>query len=179
MEIEESDDSGSEFKISEEEPMDEEDEEIMLDAAVRASLQEVTANGASSSSGRPSGASPAAMLRAAAAERRLARQTVVDVDDYQMDSEVEVSEVNGSSSDEEPLSAVAKRKGKSPSKVRAKTKVVTVAEMKKRQRETRRTSLKQRRADKAEERALVKKLGRRLTHVSACFGIFVNFVILI
>ncbi|KAF9480838.1 hypothetical protein BDN70DRAFT_877162 [Pholiota conissans] len=167
-EIEESDDSGSEFKISDDEPMNEEDEEIMLDAAVRISLQETTANGASSSTGR-SGPSPAAMLRAAAAERRLAHKNAVDVDDYQMASEASASEDDEGSSDEEPLQAVVtKGKGKAKAKAKApaksKPKTMTVAEMKRARREERKIALEGRRANKAEERELVKKLGRRLTH---------------
>ncbi|KAF8966406.1 SNF2 family N-terminal domain-containing protein [Flammula alnicola] len=141
----------------------------MLDAAVRISLQTASANGASSSSRiRITGPSPAAMLRAAAAERRLSRKNqTIDVDDYQ-----EFDSDDLDSSDEEPLANSAKgkdRQGSKPMKKKvplseASKGIMTVAQMRKAQREARSEFLSARNANKKEERRLIKKLGRKLTH---------------
>ncbi|KJA21693.1 hypothetical protein HYPSUDRAFT_41836 [Hypholoma sublateritium FD-334 SS-4] len=169
LEIEESDDSGSEFQASEEESMNEEDEEIMLDAAVRESLQTADADVASSSSNRITGPSREAQLRAAAAERRLTRKNkAIDVDDHEeayMDSDA----LDIDSSDEEPLMSPTRGKGKASPKTKSVSiarppKVMTVAEMKRARKEARLASIAGRKANKKEEIALIKKLGRRLTH---------------
>ena len=171
-EIEESEDSGSEFEIDEEQ--DKEDQEIMLDAAVRLSLQTASPNGAGSSSKRAAGPNPAAILRAAAAERRLA-MTHRAANDAEFNSDdldgIEIDE-DGSSSDEEALS---KGKGKATAKPTKKIvpmsttseNSMTISEMRQSQRAARKAFLSARRANKKEERALITKLGRRLTHV--CF----------
>lgn len=178
QEIEESDDSGSEFQVSDEEYMDEEDEEIMLDAAVRESLQTVEPNGAgSSSSNSINGPSAAARLRAAAAERRLARKNkTIDVDDYE-EAQSSGCELNAfSSSDEEPLinSFRSKGQGEAMSQTTSPPKIMTVADLKRARREARQASRMGRNANKKEERALMKKLGRKLTHVSNLFGCHEN-----
>ncbi|CAK5264719.1 unnamed protein product [Mycena citricolor] len=151
-EIEESEDSGSEFIVSDIESVGnalqsegdadenpDEDDEIMLDAAIRISLQ--ANNTASSSSSRLISANPAAILRAAAAEARLTRsqQGVSDVVD---DSAMDVDE---------------KRKGKKKATARSSPKRMTLKEMRAARRISKRENL-------AEERALRKELGRRLTH---------------
>lgn len=148
--------------------MNEEDEAIMLDAAVRESLQTADTGVASSSSNRINGPSREAQLRAAAAERRLKRRNkAIDVDDYAESDALDASD----SSDEEPL--MNSSQGKSKTSPKGKTvsavgppKVMTVAEMKRARRERRQASLAGRNANKIEEKALMKKLGRRLTHVS-------------
>ena len=152
---------------------DEENEELMLDAAVRMSLQTTRTNGASTSSGRVAGPSPAAMRAAAAAERRLARQRKdIDVDDEQegleyqgSDSEASEDDFEGESSEDEPLTStkIAPAKGgKIPAAVKRS---MTVSEMNRARKEQRKLDLSARRANKKDERELMAKLGRRLTHV--------------
>ncbi|KAF9551556.1 hypothetical protein CPC08DRAFT_647581 [Agrocybe pediades] len=119
----------------------------------------IETNGAGPSSGiRANGPSEAALRSAAAAERRLARlgkNTVVEdvIDSDRSDTE---------SSDEEPLS-----KGKSVKKVTITSstkKPMTMAEMRQVNRQRRQAAAAERRARKQEERAMIRKLGRRLTH---------------
>ncbi|KAJ3505689.1 hypothetical protein NLJ89_g7288 [Agrocybe chaxingu] len=156
MDVDESDLSGSEF-----EPDDsEQDEEIMLDAAVRLSLQTLSQNGASSSSNRINGADTAAVLRAAAAERRLARNSKFDVDDF---VDYDTEDLDASSSEDEPLS---KGKGKAkPAKVSSSVKKsMTISKLNRARRQERRAFSAARKENKKEERALVLKLGRSLTH---------------
>lgn len=202
-----SDDSGSEFQISDddelvEDSQDDDDittdtklrsfaealeeegidaDEVMMDAVVQESLELARSArlgdsaGAGGSSSQPA-RTAAAALRAAAAERRLARlqdgtPDVIDVDAY--DSELDPISVSSDlSSEDEPL----KRKGKT--KAKAKTKAKTKAKGKaKAKGSTKSTGNKatwaekrreQQRLDKerkAEEKALRKKLGRKLTLV--------------
>jgi len=168
--MQESDDSGSEFQASED---DVEEEEIMVDAAVLMSLQTMSANGAGTS-GCVTGPSPAATLRAAAAERRLAHgiQMVDDSIALTNSGALDVSDddpASDTSSDAEPLlQGKLKPSAKSRKKLSAvKKRTMTDAE----KRKAERTSyLSSRRANKAKERDLIRKLGRRLTHVSTGFS---------
>ncbi|KIM45770.1 hypothetical protein M413DRAFT_440809 [Hebeloma cylindrosporum] len=165
LKIEESDDSGSEFQASEDEA---EDEEIMVDAAVLMSLQTMSANGASTSA-RVAGPSPAATLRAAAAERRLARRNqMIEIDDsIAFDNAVlDVSDddpASDTSSDEEPLQKGKLKPSAKPTKKLSAAKKGTMTDG-----ETRKAGrtayLSSRRANKAKERGLIRKLGRKLTH---------------
>jgi len=154
-EIDESEDSGSEFHHSENEEYDSEDEEIMVDAAVRMSLQTISKDGAGPSSGKKIGPGTEAMIRAVAAERRLARQGNSDDEDF------DIGDLD--SSDEEPLA-----KGKLVKKFDTDTapKSMTMSELKQQQRERRKATAFARMFIKKEERELVKRLGRRLTYVS-------------
>ncbi|KAI0676710.1 SNF2 family N-terminal domain-containing protein [Trametes maxima] len=178
-ELIESDDSGSDFSPEDgdsdfEDDLDEDDEEVMVDAAVRQSLQTAREDqeraaglisaGAGSSKPCPP-ANKAASLRAAAAERRLAREQHSEVIDYE--SEALLSE---SESEDEPLS---KGKGKSQGEGQGKSKqaaklrqskVMTVSEMRKALREERRQARSQRNGTAAEEAAMRKNLGRKLTY---------------
>jgi len=162
----ESDASGSEFQeSSQDEAQDEEDEEVMLDAAVRLSLQTDTANGASSSRGSRN-LSQAAMKAAEAAERRIrnsARQTVKEDSDLDLDASAPSDE--GSESDA-PL--ISKARGKSRVSIRQTpaAKAMTISEMQRRSREAKKNRSKGDPELIAEEKAMKKKLGRRLTHVS-------------
>ncbi|KAF5320985.1 hypothetical protein D9619_001153 [Psilocybe cf. subviscida] len=162
LEIDESDDSGSEFNMSEEEPQDQEDEEFMLDTAVRLSLNETSLSQAGPSS-RVAGPSAASLLRAAAAERRLSRkdkaESVSDDEEEAVDSD---DLDDDSSSDDEPLSKKAKGKGKKS--LSSSKKVMTLAGMKEHDREKKKAVREARNANKAEERLLAQKLGRKLTH---------------
>lgn len=171
MKIEESDDSGSEFQASEDE---EEDEEIMVDAAVLMSLQTVSANGVGTS-GCVAGPSPAAILRAVATERRLARRNqMVEVGDsitfknsgaLDIDDDDPASDI---SSGEEPLLKGKLKSSAKPTKQISAMKKRTLTDAEKRKVE-RTAYLSSRRANKAKERDLIRKLGRRLTHVSTGF----------
>lgn len=153
---------------------DSEDEEIMVDAAVRLSLQAVTQNNASTSSSRTHGPSAAAMLRAATAEKRIARNqraltraiTAAHADDesekgenaWASESESARSS-SGSESDEEPLAKKTQRK------VTVEKSGTEFPSLKKVRLDNRNKSLEIRRELKKEERALMVKLGRRLTYV--------------
>ncbi|CDO74187.1 Glycosyltransferase Family 2 protein [Trametes cinnabarina] len=171
-EILESDDSGSDFNPEEEsvsdleDDLDEDDEEVMVDAAVRESLQTarqdaehaagLSSAGAGSSKARPP-TNKAAALRAAAAERRLARASEVDVIDLTSDFEALSSE---SDSEEEPLS-----KGKEKQAAKAKAaKSMTLTELRKARREERKEARLRRNATATEEAKLREELGRRLTY---------------
>jgi DNA repair protein RAD16 len=200
--LEESDDSGSEFVASEEEeediapdenrreddplpifrkhessPMqkidDVTDEDIMVNAAIEMSLQTARPPHASSSSNKLISSNPAAVLRAAAAERRLTRaQKNLDVDDFEMAADSD--DVSASDSEEEPL--IKKGKGKSKAistnkkavaiRDTSSTKAMTMLELRKMRREERRRTTAERKKNKMEELSLMKKLGRRLTYVS-------------
>jgi DNA repair protein RAD16 len=158
---------------------DESDDEIMLDAAIQESLQtarlDIAAhNGTSSSSRQAMSSNPAASLRAAAAERRLAHSNqAIDVDDFE-DTEFSLDSDVLSSSDEPQLKT--KGKGKSAT-VRDTTsiKFMSISERRKLNREQRRLATASRKANKKEELAMVKLLGRRLTYVHfMCFAFSVN-----
>jgi hypothetical protein len=196
--IEESDDSGSEFEISEGTddemhnesepsaprtrksrkalPTSESDndaeieEEAMLDVAIRMSLRtaglDSIASGAGPSS-RPMGSPNRAA--AAAAERRLARVKGTVYNGQDSDGLSFRSEPEATSSDEEPLNSTlkAKAKGKKLATIRntSMPKSMTMAELGMKKKQDRRHALAEKRANKAEEAALRKALGRRLTHV--------------
>lgn len=160
---------------------DDEAESAMLAAAIQMSMEKAQvdkANAVSSSSAgtsAPKTRSTAAALRAAAAEKRLtARLQDMDAENLEnLDSfaNPEESEMV-SSSDSEPL---ARRKGKGKAKaskrkaakVRSTTqrsRVKTVAQMKSEERAQKRaTSAKS--LNRVEEKKLIAKLGRKLTHV--------------
>ncbi|KAI0366201.1 hypothetical protein BV20DRAFT_972087 [Pilatotrama ljubarskyi] len=173
-EILESDDSGSEFDPEGDaadtdllDEFDEDDEEVMLDAAVRQSLQTareeddratgLTSAGAGSSKSRPP-TNKAAALRAAAAERRLGRaQEEIDDVEFATESEAVPSETE---SEEEPLS---KAKGKQAAKPR-QSKTMTLTELRKLRKEERKQARLRRNATAVEEAQMRKELGRRLTY---------------
>ncbi|KAI0662868.1 SNF2 family N-terminal domain-containing protein [Cubamyces menziesii] len=174
-ELLESDDSGSEFDPNDDgaqsdfgDDLDTDDEELMVGAAVQQSLQSaredqertagLTSAGAGSSKARPSPTKAAAALRAAAAERRLARSSQPEVIDLVSDSE-EVS--FASESEEEPLS---KAKGKQAAKPRTKTKTMTLKELRELRKEERRQARARRNGTASEEAAMRKQLGRKLTY---------------
>ncbi len=178
--LDESDTSGSEFVASDDESAfegsggpgnedhsaadsDSEDEEaLMLQLAVRNSLNANSEDAGESSS---ASMSPAA-LRAAAAERRLTRANrSIDVDD----SAMEILGDLFSESDDEPLSRRGKVKGKGKGKAKASAdppKVMTFAELRKLRREAKNKNLEETKATRMEEKAMRKRLGRRLTYVS-------------
>lgn len=174
--IEESDDSGSEFMESEEEkaeePDSEEDEALMLSVAVQSSLETARRNAPSSSSARVTSVNPAAILRAAAAERRLALANAaveIDVNDYPMTDDDPMS---GSDADVPLFKPVKGKKAnkKKQAEVRdtSKPKHMTMAQLRKQKREARQRAKLEQNQYKAEENALKKKLGRKLTNVSSC-----------
>lgn len=178
MKIQESDDSGSEFQASEDEA---EDDEIMVDAAVLMSLQTMSANGAGTS-GCAAGPSPAAILRAAAAERRLTRRNqMVEIDDsiaFMSSGALDVCSdgpANDASSDEEPLLKGKLKSSAKSTKQLSAMKKTTMTDAGKRK-AGRTAYLSSRRANKAKERELIRKLGRRLTHVSTGFPIPSKYV---
>lgn len=145
---EESDDSGSEFIVSEE------DEAIMLDAAVRMSLQvsrREFQNGASSSFAQNIEPSPEVSRRAAAAEREIAR--IYDVSD---------SEESFDDSSDDNVGRRRKAKGKAKSKSKIDVKTVRAAKGRGLSPEAEHL---ERQALKMEERTMSRKLGRKLTHV--------------
>ncbi|KAK0242216.1 SNF2 family N-terminal domain-containing protein [Armillaria nabsnona] len=176
--LDESDTSGSEFVASDDESAfegsggpgnedhsaadsDSEDEEaLMLQLAVRNSLNANREDARESSS---ASMSPAA-LRAAAAERRLTRANrSIDVDDWAMEFLGDLS----SESDDEPLSQRGKGKGKGKAKAKASAdppKVMTFAELRKLRREAKNKNLEETKATRMEEKAMRKRLGRRLTY---------------
>lgn len=181
--LDESDTSGSEFVASDDESAfegsggpgnedhsaadsDSEDEDaLMLQLAVRNSLNANREDAGESSS---ASMSPAALLAAAAAERRLTRANrSIDVDDSAMEFLGDLS----SESDDEPLSRRGKAKGKGKGKAKAKAsvdppKVMTFAELRKLRREAKNKNLEETKATRMEEKAMRKRLGRRLTYVS-------------
>ncbi|KAI0637648.1 SNF2 family N-terminal domain-containing protein [Trametes polyzona] len=168
----ESDDSGSEFDPEGDavdsdalDELDDEDEDVMVDAAVQQSLRTareerdraagLASAGAGSSKPRAS-TNKAAALRAAAAERRLAQNHDVEVIELLTESEAP----SESESEDEPLS---KSKGKQVAKSKP-SKTMTLTEMRKANREERRQARLNRSATAKEERALREELGRRLTY---------------
>lgn len=177
----ESDDSGSEFDPNEHnhanfpDDLDENDEEVMLEAAVEQSLRTAredqeraagltSAGTGSSKSKSRAPTSNAAALRAAAAERRLATQQGKINPSEESEMEL-LSDIDGKESEEEPLS---KGKGKQVAKAKgaARAKVMTFQELKKLSKEERKMQRLRRRGMKKEEAELCMKLGRKLTHVS-------------
>ena len=143
----------------------------MLDTAVRLSLQSAATNGASTSSGYTSRLNAAAVLRATAAERRLARNrkasslSIEDVfegeteEDEEVNSSESDSRMSSSESDEEPLAKKAKTTKKS--KAFSTKAVTTPADLF----QYKRQALNIRRELRREEKELMYKLGRRLTNV--------------
>ncbi|TFK64894.1 hypothetical protein BDN72DRAFT_774028 [Pluteus cervinus] len=147
----------------------------MLSAAVEVSLQAArfTPGTASSSKTRLPIANPAAVAKAAAVERRLTRgrKMAVDEDDGYPGSEMDVDiPSSDSESEEEPITtkkgkAKAKPKGKGKGSAKASTgQVMTLAQVRVQRREELKLTRAERRANKAEERALVRQLGRSLTY---------------
>ncbi|KAF8716380.1 hypothetical protein AX14_012368 [Amanita brunnescens Koide BX004] len=157
----ESDDSGSEFVVSDK------DEELMLDAAVRMSLQTSCSeaqNGASSSAVHNIEPPPDVMRRAAAAERRVARNHAANLDSdvFRMivDSDPESSFSDGSSND----NVVRRRRnGKKKAKSKSKIDVKTVRAAMGRGLSPM-SELQERKALKSEQMAMSRQLGRKLTH---------------
>jgi DNA repair protein RAD16 len=155
-------DSGSEFQLEEQ---DEEDEKMMLATAVRLSLQTAAQiNEAGPSSGCVSGLSPAVRRRAVAAERRLAARRSRAFGHSTGDELEDLSDV---SSEEYPLQSqtkrvVATKKAALKSSDKSDKSYANFMTV---QKGKHTASLSARRANKKEERALMQKLRRRLTHV--------------
>lgn len=155
----------------------ENDDEIMLDAAIRESLQTArldnpSCNGAGSSSRASASSNPAAALRAAAAERRLARANQTrDIDDCGVLELNTLGSDAQSSSDEELLSkAKGKGKAKMPKKLATvydttSNKFMSISQRRKLNREQRKLAAASRRGNRKEELAMMKLLGRKLTYV--------------
>lgn len=153
----------------------------MLDAAIRMSF-ETSRNVASSSATQLISPNPAAVLRAAAAERRLNRANKdIDVDDHAM-VEDDSDGWSGSESDE-PLSRKGKGKGKgAATKGRkgvtvhdtSRKKHMTLAQLRRAKKDERRQFNAARKELKAEERTLRRELGRPLTYVSLIIGYFIT-----
>ncbi|KAK7061245.1 ATP-dependent helicase rhp16 [Favolaschia claudopus] len=171
VEIDESDDSGSEFVDSDsedelssdayDEMEEEEDYDLMLQAATLESLQ--GPNVASSSSSRISG-NPEALKRARAAEARLAaaRRGASDVID---DSQMDIDDSDLSSMPDTDAEAPATGKGKKKVTVRSTPKKsMTMSQMREQKRKDRQAKRLERRENRVEEQALRKKLGRKLTY---------------
>ena len=152
-------------------------DEIMMDIVVQESLdlarsaQVGDTAGAGSSKSRPA-RTPAAALRAAAAERRLSRaqdsvSEVIDVDAYESDPLDILSDL---SSEDEPLKGKGKAKAKGKAMAKAKGSAKTTSNKKtswaERKREQKRLDTER----KAEEKILRKKLGRKLTQVYLILG---------
>lgn len=148
-------------------------EALMLKAALQISKR-TAALEASGNAGPSTGTlevdSPAA-LRAAAAERRLAKSKALE-GGYMLPSDEGEFDDEDASSEDEPL-AKGKTKGKGKAKAKAKAKAsapkkkanqMTLAELKKQRREERKLRRLERRGDKAEEVELRRTLGRRLTY---------------
>ncbi|KAF7307768.1 ATP-dependent helicase rhp16 [Mycena kentingensis (nom. inval.)] len=205
-EFEESDDSGSEFIASDDnEPVqnfadsddendDGDDDAVMLDAAIHMSLQARTGL-ASSSSNKLVSPNPQAVLRARAAEARLAaakkgKADIVDDSAMLVDSDDDVplrkrrgknakntkpsknsdldfdDELSAITSDEGEV-FVPEGKGKGKAKtatIKARAKTMTVSEMRRQKKEERLARRLAARENIVEERALRKKLGRKLTY---------------
>lgn len=153
------------------------DEALMLNAAIHMSLQTARLDVSSSAGAGPSSSSlvsskSGSVLRAAAAERRLARAKQ-GIDEANFDEVVLPTESEALSSDSEE-EALWKGKGKAKTKAAKKaviydtssTKIMSMPEMRKMRREERKRLLADRRQNKKEESALAKKLGRKLTIVS-------------
>jgi DNA repair protein RAD16 len=167
--LEESDDSGSEFRISADE-IDfaaADDEDLMVDMAIRDSLQTARLDNAetfeaSSSKARVS-SNPAAALRAAAAEARLICTVLpADADDaavFQSETEPILS------SEEESLSNNRRRKAVKVYDTTSK-KSSSIVDMRMAKRKMRQLAVAERRANKMEEAEMMRKLGRKLTMVN-------------
>lgn len=191
-EIEESEDSGSEFEADSDSEDDipapryrktlqkhefpspeldyddEADEELMVDDAIQMSLQTARLDGSSTGGAGPSSRPKISASRAAAAaaERRLARSKK-GANDLDFDTAAFETESEAQSSESEPLFE-SKGKGKKQStKIRDTSAAtsMTITELRKKRKEDRRRALEARQANKTEERALAKKLGRKLTWV--------------
>jgi DNA repair protein RAD16 len=174
--IDESDDSGSEFKVD----SDADDEEIMVDAAIRSSLQTASERIAGPLSRKAGGPSAASMLRAVAAERRLARMNA-EVE-FEFETPWHSLSDESVSSEEEPLAASPKGKGKvvsiptkkvSPLSDNSK-RTMTMSELRAARKKARSAFWSARRANKKGERALITKLGRKLTHASPLLQLIFN-----
>ena len=137
---------------------------MMLDTAVRLSLQAASQKGgAGPSSGRLSEPSPAVRRRAVAAERRLAARHCKTSDTEGLD---DLSD----SSFEEPLlskanTVVTSRATKTVARRVNDTKNMSYNDYAAAQKRKRKGFLSARRAGKEEEKALMQKLRRKLTHV--------------
>lgn len=191
--IDDSEGSGSEFQL-EDSAQDEEDEEVMLDAAVRLSLRTHSRiNEAGPSSGgvsEPSPAvSPAVRRRAVAAERRLAArrrnkfgeppaEELEDLSDLssgeyplmnhvKMVATQESEDQSDFSSKEYPLRSQVKMAAtKKVAPIRGSDMSnMSYVDYMAAQKSNRKAVVSARRANKGEERALMQRLGRRLTHV--------------
>ncbi|KAG5341020.1 hypothetical protein C0989_012224 [Termitomyces sp. Mn162] len=189
-EIDESEGSGSEYVVSEEEDentfvaSDSDEEAVMLAAATEMSLQTARSYGVSgSSSSSRNSTNKVAALAAAAAERRMNRANKdLDVDDYVSGDDEEFDE-SGSDSDV-PLSSKGKGKGKGKVKGKGKgkgpakkgkkadpapwptvpRKHMTLAQLRAEKREQRHKANAWKKEIKAEEQKLMRELGRRLTY---------------
>ncbi|KAF7297296.1 ATP-dependent helicase rhp16 [Mycena indigotica] len=198
-ELFESEDSGSEFIGSDDDDpiqaVDEDDEEdidddtVMIDAAIQMSLE--TQNSVNST--KLVSPNPQAILRARAAEARIASAKNGKanlVDDSSMvldasDSEEEVplrkkkapkktkkvqdeefdDELSAMSSEEyESDAPISRGKGKSKVTIKPKAKSMTMAELRRQRKQERLRKRAERRVNIMEERALRKKLGRKLTY---------------
>jgi DNA repair protein RAD16 len=207
-EIEESEDSGSEFEAESDSEDDipapryrkasqrrelsspeldddeEADEELMVDAAIQMSLQTARLDGSSSGGAGPSSRPKISASRAAAAaaERRLAHSKK-GVDELESDAAVFETESEAMSSESEPLfegKGKGKKKKNQSAQIRDTSAAtsMTIMEMKKKRREDRRRALVERQANKTEERASAKKLGRKLTWVCVNFNMVPIFLTL-
>ncbi|KAG7096575.1 hypothetical protein E1B28_003995 [Marasmius oreades] len=146
--------------------LDDEHDDLMLEAALKLSRQNQEANnssGPSSSLSSTRDVNPEALRHAALAERRLNRQSETSSD---FGAALDLDDLSSLSS-EEPGVPVVKGKGKSKARAKAKsrssTKPMSLTQMRKLRREERRRRLEETSPAKAEEKALRKKLGRGLT----------------
>lgn len=177
-EIDESEGSGSEYVVSEEEDenafvaSDSDEEAVMLAAAAEMSLQTARSSGASGSGSSSKSTNKAAVLAFTAAERRMERANKgIDADDYLSEDDQEIDE-SGSESDV-PLSS--KGKGKAHVKKGKKSdlapwptlpkKHMTLAQLRAEKKEQRCRANEWKKEIKAEEKKLMRELGRRLTYV--------------
>lgn len=177
----------SEEEFDDEDANSSDDEATMMQAAIEMSLQTSSPDVASSSSKKLVSANPAAILRAAAAERRLglAKKGLNTVDDFGMEVDDDSDHNRPSDSENEvPLS----RKRKAPSKGKSTKKAVTIRktskkhmtmpEMRLSRREERQRANAEKRESKKEEMALRKKLGRKLTAVRSTADFLKNETVL-
>ena len=151
-------------------------DELVMNVVVQESIEmarESRTSGASSSKARAA-RSVAAALRAAAAEQRITRSQGtapevidVDADELEYNSDVELVESSQDDAPEDEISPDDKGKGKAKARGKGKGKqtpksrqsrTMTIAEMKREERLAKKTR-------KAEEKALRKKFGRKLTQV--------------
>lgn len=146
-----------------------EDEALMMEAAIHASLapKDVDENGAGPSSSRPTAGNSrtkAAALRAAAAERRLGIQKADDADDFVLDDDDESYASSDASDDSEGESKKAKG-----GKAEKKTGTMTLSELRAERRAIKEANRKEMAPVHAAIRKKVKELKRKLTHVRAVF----------